>query len=48
MNRDLDLQLHNALGLQELNVLTFMQGYGSSAAQMIEYAAMAVNDALKP
>ena len=26
-----DLQLHNALGLQELNVLTYMQGYGSSA-----------------
>lgn len=41
-----DLQLHQALGLQELNVLTYMQGYGSSAAQMIEYAAMAVHTGL--
>ena len=39
----IDLRLHDALGLQELNVLTFMQGYGSTAAQMIEYAAMAVH-----
>ena len=41
-----DLQLHNALGLQELNVLTYMQGYGSSAGQMLEYAAMAVHTGL--
>ncbi|MDA1077261.1 MAG: thiolase family protein [Proteobacteria bacterium] len=39
-----DLQLHQALGLQDLNLLTYMQGYGSSAAQMIEYAAMAVHN----
>lgn len=41
-----NLQLHQALGLQDLNVLTYMQGYGSSAAQMIEYAAMAVHNGL--
>lgn len=41
-----DLQLHQALGLQELNVLTYMQGYGSTAGQMIEYAAMAVHNGL--
>jgi len=41
-----DLQLHQALGLQELNLLTYMQGYGSTASQMIEYAAMAVHSGL--
>ena len=41
-----DLQLHSALGLQELNVLTYMQGFGSSAGQMLEYAAMAVHNGL--
>ncbi len=40
------LPLHVTLGLQELNVLTFMQGYGSSAGQMIQYAAMAVHNGL--
>ncbi len=42
----IDLQLHQALGLQHLSVLTYMQGYGSSAGQMIEYAAMAVHNGL--
>jgi len=41
-----DLQLHQALGLQDLSVLTYMQGYGSSAGQMLEYAAMAVHNGL--
>ncbi len=40
------IPLHVALGLEELNVLTFMQGYGSSAGQMIQYAAMAVHNGL--
>ncbi len=40
------IPLHISLGLQELNVLTFMQGYGSSAGQMIQYAAMAVANGL--
>ena len=46
ITRGLDLHLHVALGLQELNLLTFMQGYGSSAGQMIQYAAMAVANGL--
>jgi acetyl-CoA acetyltransferase len=40
------LPLHITLGMQELSVLTFMQGYGSSAGQMIQYAAMAVANGL--
>jgi acetyl-CoA acetyltransferase len=43
---DVGLQLHVSLGLAELNLLTFMQGYGSSAGQMIQYAAMAVANGL--
>ena len=46
VTQGVDLQLHQALGLQELSVLTYMQGYGSSAGQMIEYAALAVNAGL--
>jgi acetyl-CoA acetyltransferase len=42
----IDLRLHQSLGLQELNVLTYMQGYGSTAGQMLEYAAMAVHNGL--
>lgn len=38
--------LHTILGLKELNLLTYMQGYGSSAGQMIQYAAMAVANGL--
>ena len=46
ITRGLDLHLHVELGLQDLNLLTFMQGYGSSAGQMIQYAAMAVANGL--
>jgi acetyl-CoA acetyltransferase len=38
--------LHLTLGLKQLNLLTYMQGYGSSAGQMIQYAAMAVANGL--
>lgn len=38
--------LHMTLGLKELNLLTYIQGYGSSAGQMIQYAAMAVANGL--
>jgi acetyl-CoA acetyltransferase len=38
--------LHMTLGLKELNLLTYMQGYGSSAGQMIQYAAMALVNGL--
>ena len=41
-----NIPLHITLGLRELNVLTFMQGYGSSAGQMIQYASMAVANGL--
>ncbi len=44
--RGVNLGLHRTLGLKELNVLTFMQGFGSSAGQMIQYAAMAVENGL--
>lgn len=41
-----NIGLHTKLGLSELNVLTFMQGYGSTAGQMIQYAAMAVENGM--
>ncbi len=44
--RNVNLGLHRSLGLKELNVLTFMQGFGSSAGQMIQYAAMAVDNGM--
>ena len=46
VTRGVDIPLHQTLGLRELNVLTFMQGYGSSAGQMVQYAAMAVQNGL--
>jgi acetyl-CoA acetyltransferase len=36
------LDLQGALGLTDLRLLTYMQGYGSTAGQMVQYAAMAV------
>ena len=44
--RALSVLVVTALGLRELNLLTFMQGYGSSAGQMVQYAAMAVANGL--
>ncbi len=44
--RGINLGLHQKLGLQELNVLTYMQGFGSSAGQMIQYASMAVENGM--
>ena len=44
--RGVNIGLHVKLGLKELNVLTFMQGFGSSAGQMIQYAAMAVENGM--
>lgn len=46
VTRSVDLGLHQTLGLQELNLLTYMQGYGSSAGQMIQYASMAVHNGM--
>src|SRR5262245_11380697 len=42
ISQGIDLSLAQILGLRGLSVLTQMQGYGSSAGQMIQYAALAV------
>ncbi len=44
--RGVNIGLHQTLGFRELKVLTFMQGYGSSAGQMVQYAAMAVENGM--
>ena len=36
------VELQGTLGLTDLRLLTFMQGYGSTAGQMVQYAAMAI------
>jgi acetyl-CoA acetyltransferase len=36
------IDLQGSLGLTDLRLLTYMQGYGSTAGQMMQYAAMAV------
>jgi acetyl-CoA acetyltransferase len=36
------IDLQGALGLLDLKLLTYMQGFGSTAIQMIQYASMAV------
>ena len=46
MGDGVGVPLHMTLGLQELNLLTYMQGYGSTAGQMVQYAAMAVANGL--
>jgi len=43
INPGVGLSLQGALGLTDLNLLTYMQGYGSTAAQMVQYAAMAID-----
>lgn len=37
-----DIGLQNALRLKDLTMLTYLQGFGSTAAQMVQYASMAV------
>ena len=41
-----DLGLQGTLGLTDLNLLTSMQGYGSTAAQMVQYATMAIRSGM--
>src|SRR5580693_1469164 len=41
LSSSVSIDLQGALGLTDLRLLTFMQGYGSTAAQMVQYAAMA-------
>lgn len=43
INPGVGLNLQGALGLTDLSLLTYMQGYGSTAAQMVQYAAMAID-----
>ena len=38
----LGIGLQGALGLADLKLLTYLQGYGSTAGQMVQYASMAV------
>jgi acetyl-CoA acetyltransferase len=40
------IDLQGALGLVDLKLLTYMQGFGSTAAQMIQYASMAVQSGM--
>lgn len=43
INASVGLNLQGALGLTDLRLSTYMQGYGSTAAQMVQYAAMAID-----
>ena len=46
ITRGIDLRLPLALGLERLALLTEMNAYGSSAGQMVQYAALAVQAGL--
>lgn len=43
VNNDIDLRLQSALQLRDIRLLTTVQGFGSSAGQMVQYAAMAID-----
>src|SRR3546814_4882533 len=40
------VELQGTLGLTDLTLLTEMQGYGSTAGQMVQYASMAVQSGM--
>src|SRR5690625_156034 len=42
IKNDVDLRLQSTLQLQDLRLLTTLQGFGSSAGQMVQYASMAI------
>jgi acetyl-CoA acetyltransferase len=46
LDATVDLTLQGLLGLTDLNLFTQMQAYGSTAGQMIQYAAMAVQSGM--
>jgi acetyl-CoA acetyltransferase len=46
ISNSVGLNLQGALGLTDLHLLTYMQGYGSTAAQMVQYAAMAIRSGM--
>ena len=46
INAGVGIDLQGALGLVNLKLLTAMQGFGSTAAQMVQYASMAVQSGM--
>jgi acetyl-CoA acetyltransferase len=46
LGEGLGLNLQVELGMTDLKVLTYMQAYGSTAGQMVQYAAMAVQSGM--
>lgn len=46
LTQSLGIDLQDTLGLTDLRLLTYMQGYGSTAGQMIQYASMAVQSGM--
>lgn len=46
LSNGVSLDLQGTLGLTDLKLLTAMQGYGSTAAQMVQYAAMAIQSGM--
>ena len=46
INAGVGIDLQSALGLVNLKLLTAMQGFGSTAAQMVQYASMAVQSGM--
>lgn len=46
MSREMNPQLQQALGLENLSLLNVMNAYGSTAGTMIQYAAMAIENGL--
>ncbi len=43
VNNDTDLRLQSTLQLRDLRLLSTVQGFGSSAIQMVQYASMAIS-----
>lgn len=42
VNNDTDLRLQSALGMRDTRLLATIQGFGSSAGQMVQYASLAI------
>ena len=46
MSREMNPQLQEALGLENLSLLNVMNAFGSTAGTMLQYAAMAIENGL--
>lgn len=46
LSNAIGLDMQNELGLTNLKLFTYMQGYGSTAGQMVQYASMAVQSGM--